>query len=106
SLVLFSALASSLPVDFFIKSTGAGHVNQTLASQLPLHAPPDLANKLIARCLRLNCLTNHYSPLWEELYSPEFNLDGFTKQDPRLPSWSDLNPKWQHHCALRTPYER
>jgi hypothetical protein len=105
-LVLLSALASSIVLDFFVKSTGSGHVNQTLAGQLPIAAPPVLVPLLTSRALRLNCLTTHYAPLWEELFTPAWQQDGFAKQDPRLPTWSDLTPTWQRHCALRTPYER
>jgi len=105
-LTLVSGLACSIPVDFFIKNTGAGHANLTLTGQLPAWAPPSLAPQIRARTLRLNCLTTHYAPLWEELFTPAWLQDGFTKQDPRLPSWSDLTPTWQRHCALRTPYER
>src|SRR5690606_38007423 len=36
ALLDFHASALSLPVDFFVKSTGMGHVNKTLAGQLPI----------------------------------------------------------------------
>ena len=59
-----------------------------------------------ARTLRLNCLTTHYADLWEELYDPAFNQDGWAKADARLASWADLTPHWQRDVALRTPFER
>jgi hypothetical protein len=65
-----------------------------------------LRQKLFARTLCLNCLTTHYAALWQELYTPAFNHDGWAKQDPRLRPWGDLTPQWQRHVALRTPFER
>lgn len=106
ALTVFAGLAASLASDFLVKSTGKGDARIDTIGLLPLYAPPELQRPLIARTLRLNCLTTHYAPLWEELFTPAWLQDGFTKQDPRLPTWSDLTPNWQRHCALRTPYER
>ncbi len=106
-LAIFSSLASSVPFDFLIKVTGKADLTAGGVGFFPFPAlPPELTARLIARTLRLNCLTTHYAPLWEELFTPAWQQDGFTKKDPRLPTWSDLTPKWQRHCALRTPYER
>lgn len=105
ALVLFNGLAASLVVDFFVKSTGMGHINQTLASVLPLHGGNSGA-AIAARTLRVNCLTSHYGDLWRECWQPSFAHDSFTKADPRLTYWSHLTPEWHRHCAARTPYER
>ncbi len=106
-VALFSSLASSIPYDFLLRVTGKADLTAGAMGFFPFPAlPPELTARLIARTLRLNCLTTHYAPLWEELFTPAWLQDGFTKQDPRLPSWSDLTPTWQRHCALRTPYER
>jgi hypothetical protein len=55
------------------------------ASQLPL--PPDCPwrPQIIARALRLNCLTTHYAPLWADLW-PQIAATGhaFTKSDHRV----------------------
>jgi hypothetical protein len=103
--VAASAMWSSLPVDFFMKSTGAGHANQALVSQLPFPSH-DVFDRLCRRGLRLNCLTEHYADLWSELYDPSFRDDTFTKPDPRLPDWSHLGPEWTWDTPLRTPYAR
>lgn len=74
--------------------------------KLPLPTDPELNRKIIARALRLNCLTVYYKDLWEELYEPVFKEDGFVKSDPRLKTWSHLTPEWSREVALRTDYER
>lgn len=100
---MFAATAQSLPVDFFVRATVTTGLYINVAKQFPLFSREDRA---LARTLRLNCLTTHYAPLWEELYTPAFNEDGFTKPDSRLPTWGDLTPFWQRHVAHRTPFAR
>ncbi len=105
-LLSYNALCSSIPIDFFVKSTGMGHVNRTLACQLPAGPRAELAPVARHRALRLNCLTTHYAELWQEVATKDIAKDGFAKQDPRLPSWQHLTTKWTRESALRTPYER
>ena len=63
----FAALSMSIVLDFFIKSTGAGHVNLSYLSRLPIltdDCDPRLRAALRIRALRLCCLTTHYADLW------------------------------------------
>ena len=66
----FAALSMSLVLDFFVKSTGTGHVQPAWLRRLPLltaDCHPGLHAALWLRALRLNCLTTHYADLWSEL---------------------------------------
>jgi hypothetical protein len=75
-------------------------------SQSPIPAPSSSIN---LRTLALNCLTTHYAPLWQELFTPAFTEEGWSQPDnPRLPQqfFRDLTPEWQRHCALRSDYAR
>ncbi|MEO7034253.1 MAG: hypothetical protein ABI548_10205 [Polyangiaceae bacterium] len=105
-MVIFNALACSLPVDFIVKTAGVGHANRTLTEQLPAAVPVAFECGLVHRALRLNCLTTHYADLWQEVATQDIANDAFAKPDLRLPSWSHLTPKWSRDSALRTPYER
>ena len=106
-MVLFNAGCASLPVDFFIKTTGTGHINIGLTGKLPFN----YERYRLALCLKgllLNCLTNHYAELWEELYDPSFNKQTWLKDDPRLDNahFANLTPEWQWSVPLRTDYAR
>lgn len=97
---------TSLPIDFFIKSTGAGHFQPSLAKQVPItttHLP-----QLFARTLLLNCLTTHYTNLWAKAYESAFRGDTWAKSDLRLPDahFSMLTPDWTWNTPLRTDYAR
>ncbi len=102
-LAAVAGFAAAIPVDFFVKSTGAGHIRRDLFSSLPLSHRDSV---VVARALRLNCLTVHYADLWSELFTPAFRTDTHTKPDPRLPDWTHLGPEWTWHTPLRTPFAR
>ena len=105
--VLLKAASSffSIVFDFFVKSTGKGHFRNDIASLLPLL---DLPSYATTRALILNCLTTGYIRLWSDCWSPQMQLDSWSKNDPRLPNhfFQHLTPKWHRDCALRTDYAR
>lgn len=97
---------SSVPIDFFIKSTGSGDFRPNLARQIPVvtkHLP-----ELHARTLLLNCLTTWYADLWRDGFSSAFTRDTWAKEDPRLPAatFTGLGPDWTYDTPLRTDYAR
>ena len=119
----FLAVTTSIVLDFFVKSTGTGHVNLSWLSRLPIlpdQCNPMIRNALRARALCLSCLTTYYADLWEELCNtplPEdlsrrhidaFKADAWASPDPRLPAtfFHDLTPTWNRNIALRTDYAR
>ena len=70
----FAALSMSVVLDFFIKSTGVGHVQRAWLSRLPIltdDCHPALRAALWLRTLRLNCLTTHYADLWAKMCDVE-----------------------------------
>lgn len=108
-LIGYHALCLSVPVDYRVKSTGMGHANTTLISQLPLlPSGSPLGSRLRLRALALNCLTTHYADLWQTCWQPEFRQDRWASTDPRLPQgfFASLPPDWQRHNALRSDYAR
>ena len=70
----FAALSMSIVLDFFVKSTGTGHVNLSWLSRLPVLADtcdPRIRNALRIRALRPCCLTRHYADPWSEVCNRE-----------------------------------
>jgi hypothetical protein len=84
TLAYFSGFASSLVIDFAVKSAGTGHVNISHVSALVFPPENALTPLIIDRTIRLNCLTRHYAPLWETI----------------------AGTPWHHSCALRTDRDR
>jgi len=93
--------------DFWVKSTGMGHANSRLVGQLPI--PTEWQPASTVRALVLNCLTNHFSQVWQEVYDLAFTDQRWSQPDnPRLPQdfWENLTSDWTRHCALRSDYSR
>ena len=107
----FAAVTMSVVLDFFIKTTGTGHVYSSYLRRLPLlpaNCDPYIRSGLRLRALILNCLTTRYTELWQELFTPEFQHDHWGKSDTRLPPsfFTELTSSWTRHIALRTDYSR
>ncbi|GGZ67864.1 class I SAM-dependent DNA methyltransferase [Streptomyces echinoruber] len=101
---------ASLPLDYLLRITGRANLHSTDVTGMPAASSDHpLASALLLRTLRLNALTIHYSPLWEELYDPRWA--GY--EDWANPDWPLLKPlaagltaTWEHETPLRTEYER
>lgn len=106
-LLSIATMTSSVPFDFFVKSTGKAAFTSGDMKLMPVANTRKLA-LAFATTLALNCLTTHYSELWEELYDPSFNDQKWLKDDPRLDNafFENLTPHWQRDVALRTAFAR
>lgn len=106
NLVVVSGLCASIPYDFLCRASGKSDMRGADFGKLPLPEVSPYRKSLVLRTLVLNCLTRHYAPLWQELYTPEFRSDSLVGTDPRLPDLSQLTPEWTLNTPLRTPYAR
>jgi len=106
-LLLQCAYTSSLPFDFLLKSTGKSNLHNTL-DDFPILIGEVVDNYLKLRTLSLNCITTHYTELWQSCFQPTFTQDQWAKSDPRLPNsfFQQLTHEWHRNCALRTDYNR
>jgi len=96
----------SLPLDFFVKSTGAGSFYDSLARRLPI--PEWESNCATTRTLLLSCLTSQYDELWGVVFAGSSCEDRWAKSDPRLDNdhFARLTPEWTWDTPLRTDYTR
>ena len=104
-LIIFAALTQSLPMDFWLKTTGKSNFRHDLVSAFPLLSAQ---SPLISRALTLNCLTSHYADLWRECWDEGFRDEKWLGNDQRLNAdfWRNLGSEWTRHCALRTDFSR
>ncbi|MET7761202.1 hypothetical protein ABZS71_03875 [Streptomyces sp. NPDC005393] len=109
STSLVAGMWSSLPLDYFLRTSGTSDLHENRSHALP--APPSshpLAPALLLRTLRLNCLTTAYADLWKELHDPTW-----ADKEPWARPWplmstrlNDTTPTWQRDTPLRTEYSR
>ncbi|MBV2180719.1 MAG: class I SAM-dependent DNA methyltransferase [Castellaniella sp.] len=105
--ILIEALGtlSALVSDYFVKSTGLADLYESTLSKIPFTKSPAIST----RAATLNCLTQHYAPLWESVFNVDFTDQSWSQPDnPRLPQdfWQNLSSTWTRDCALRSDYAR
>ena len=105
-LIEFLGLTMSIPLDFFIKTTGKATLRGNIVNFLPLGIAPKYYEKIANRTLLLNCLTNPYSALWKRHYSATFTADDWSLSDNRLKDLSSLTAVWTWDIPLRNSFER
>lgn len=105
TMLRYAAGGASIPVDFWVKSSGKARFRNDVASTLPVL---DGSVALSVRVLMLNCLTGHYADLWRESFDPAFTRARWVKQDPRLNNarFTGLTANWSWHTPLRFDFER
>jgi hypothetical protein len=109
--VLVGGFMAALPLDYYLRATGRNDLRIGEAKTLP--APTSdhpLEGALLLRTLCLNCQTNAYAPLWEELYDPAWQQDTWAasgtwpKSTPPLAE--GVGPTWTRDTPLRTEFAR
>ena len=102
----FLGLSSSLPLDFFIKVLSITDIHANRLLPLPLGIDEKYKLPLISRTLILNCLSNKYSALWQELWREEYKDEEWSINDPRLKPFNTLKKDWEWATPLRNYFER
>ena len=85
ALMDYHAICLSLPIDAYVKITGATHAHQDLISSFPIPlVQPRIRRALHLRASALNCLTTNYRSLWGSVWDDSFVVDRWTRTDRRL----------------------
>ena len=75
-LVLTAGALSTLLNDFSVRTVAKKHIRTAVAERLAIpELDHPLIPKLLLRTLRLNCLTEAYAQLWEEVWEDSFAED-------------------------------
>jgi hypothetical protein len=107
STALASGFFCSLPLDYFIRVAGMGHLQISGAKLLPFGSlDHPLASALLLRTTRLNCLTTAYADLWAEVYDDAWRDDAWACSWDGLPPLAEVGPTWKYDSPLRTERAR
>ncbi|XHM05264.1 class I SAM-dependent DNA methyltransferase [Streptomyces sp. P8-A8] len=107
--VLSSGFWATLPLDYLLRITGRGHLQRSDAVKMPAPDPNHpLRAPLLIRTLRLNCLTNVYAPIWQELFHPTWpHYETWAHAWPNLsPIARHLTAVWEYATPLRSEHAR
>ena len=79
--VSVGAVLSSLLVDYQLRATGIANLYGLVIESLAYPEVNALRDSLISRYLQLNCLTEAYASLWEELMGKPWDVDKPLRKD-------------------------
>ena len=96
--------AASLLFDFYIKSSGKGHLHDSDLASFPW---VDVEATARHRSLRLACLTTAYADLWNR-NAQMLDVQGWSSPDPRLCLEGPVEGPvtWDRSAGLRTEFAR
>ena len=107
-LVSAAGQSSSLLLDLQIRSAGKADIHGRNFARLPLVLDHPLSPALHLRTLRLNCLTDAYADLWDEVWENSFASDqwaGGRARANRLPL-GEVESTWSAATPLRLAEDR
>lgn len=109
--VLAAGFMTALPSDYYLRAIGRGDLRAGEARRLPAPTPDHpLEQALLLRTLRLNCQTNAYARLWEELYDQAWQQDTWAATtvwpEDTPPLAQGIGPTWTRDTPLRTEFSR
>ncbi|MHC2850615.1 hypothetical protein ACUXOC_002093 [Corynebacterium mucifaciens] len=81
-LAVFAGIySSSLLADFVVRLAGSGHVTRAIIGAVPTQTYFHGSVFAVENYLRLNCLTEAYAPLWEEVVGEPWDVDTPLRKD-------------------------
>lgn len=105
-LIEATGLASSLVLDFYIKTIGASNLYEDRMCAFPLGIHKKFHKSLYSRTLLLNCVSKQYSTLWENYWKEGYSTEEWSQRDNRLSSFKNRSTKWTSDSPLKNFYER
>ncbi|WP_248965311.1 class I SAM-dependent DNA methyltransferase [Sphaerisporangium perillae] len=107
STALTSGFWAGLPIDYMVRIGSRANLEVSEAKILPAPEPDHpMAEMLLLRTLRLNCLTEAYRDLWSELYQDIWRADEWAVAWPGLRLLGDVDSEWERDTPLRAEQAR
>jgi hypothetical protein len=107
-LIALQAISSSLIADFAVRSTPKSEILFSTLLRLPLITDSVVVDQLVARGLRLNCLTNAYANLWSDCFDTSMKSASWTGGfgHSRRAPLGNIGPEWTSDTPLRIAADR
>ena len=105
-MLVFAGLTASIVFDFYIRINASKNLTPTRLLGYPYLCPGELLSHLIVRVLRLNCVNQDYSKLWERNYDESFKKEQWSVNDPRLSTFENLTSEYKSEVLLKNEFER
>ena len=108
SLCVMSGFLSSLIADFAVRVAPKSGIYLPTINRLPVQMDHPLQSALVVRVLRLNCVTDAYADIWQDVYQDGFTADrwaGGRDRANRL-TLGAVTSRWTANTPLRIAEDR
>jgi hypothetical protein len=105
-LVEYTAICSTIIMDFFVKLTGANNLIDNTIKYFPLGLDDKFKYPLLFRTLILNCINESYSKLWDSCFNENYNNQAWSRIDNRLRPFQIFSSEWSADLPLKSNFER
>ncbi|MCA1791718.1 MAG: hypothetical protein LC667_18260, partial [Thioalkalivibrio sp.] len=103
---MWAGCLASLPFDYLTKVSGASGLKKNVIERYPLVDGNELMKSLLAlRTLRLNCVTQDYTALWELLFDDCWGADLFVAGSG-IARLGEVASSWNYETPLRLDLDR
>lgn len=105
--LIVAGISGALVMDYFVRATGKSNFSAELLNSFPL-VDPALEAQIASRVLGLNCLTVHYSDLWQSCWRAEFAMQQWSRVDSRLDQkyFQMQTSQWARRSGIRSDFAR
>ncbi|MFG1610904.1 class I SAM-dependent DNA methyltransferase [Actinoplanes sp. NPDC049265] len=107
-LILICGFVSSIISDFSVRSAPKSEILFSAIERLPMAFSHDLSSLVVIRALRLNCVTDAYSDLWNRVFLPSFREDTWAGglEHRRRQPLGLIEQEWMPNAPLRIAADR
>jgi hypothetical protein len=108
SLCVVSGFLTSLIADFAVRAAPKSGIYLPTINRLPVLVDHPLQAELVARILRLNCVTEAYAELWHDVFQEAFTSDRWASGRTRAnrPDLGLITRDWTANAPLRIAEDR
>ncbi|MCS4253229.1 methylase of polypeptide subunit release factors [Rhodococcus erythropolis] len=107
-LLAVSAITGSLIADYAVRSAPKSTISPITVGRLPRIEDLRLVRALVARSLRLNCVTSAYAELWHQSFDVSLHRDSWAGgfEHARRGPFGGMKSTWTQDVSLRIAADR
>lgn len=107
-LTIVAGILSALPTDFALRVAPKANIVAPTIERLPYIGQTDITAAIVLRTLRLNCVTDAYSEIWDRCFETPMQLDSWTGgfAHNRRAALGDIGSEWTPDTPLRIAADR
>jgi hypothetical protein len=107
-LAVVAGLGASIVWEYIVRVSGRSDITPEMTNRFPVGVatPAAASEHVVLRAMRLNCLTEGYAPLWEQLFNEAWCNDRWAHPMSTRLGLGEVGPGWTMATPLRRDQDR